>query len=66
MSKSTSFFAALLIIAQPVLAANPATKADRDRQVSEIVFQIGFTAPVPPGEYAAVGPPIELPSFGLT
>ncbi len=39
MSKSTSFFAALLIIAQPVLAANPATKADRDRQVSEIVFQ---------------------------
>jgi TonB family protein len=39
MGKSTSLFAALLIIAQPVLAANPPTKVDRNRQISEIVFQ---------------------------
>ena len=39
MGKSTSLFAAVLILAQPVLAANPPTKAERDRQISEIVFQ---------------------------
>ena len=39
MGKSTSLFAAALIIAQPVLAAGPPAKAERDRQISEIVFQ---------------------------
>jgi TonB family protein len=39
MGKSTSLFAAALIIAQPVFAAGPPTKADRDRQISEIVFE---------------------------
>src|SRR6202035_3211845 len=32
----------------------------------ESEFHAEFTVPVPVGEYAGVGPPIELPSFGLT
>lgn len=39
MGKSTSFFAAVLIISQPALAANPPVKTERGRQISEIVFQ---------------------------
>lgn len=39
MGKSTSLFAAALMIAQPLLAANPPSKAERDHQISEIVFQ---------------------------
>ena len=32
----------------------------------ESEFHAGLTVPVPVGEYAGVGPPMELPSFGLT
>jgi TonB family protein len=39
MGKGTSLFAAALIIAQPVFAADQLSKAEKDRQISEIVFQ---------------------------
>ena len=39
MGKSTSLFAAALLMTQPVLAAGQPPKAERDRQISEIVFQ---------------------------
>jgi TonB family C-terminal domain len=39
MDRSISLFAASLILAQPVFAADQASKAERDRQMSEIVFQ---------------------------
>lgn len=39
MVKSTSLFAASLLITQPALAADQPSKAERDRQISEIVFQ---------------------------
>jgi protein TonB len=39
MGKSTSLFAAALLIAQPAIAADQPSRAQRDRQISEIVFQ---------------------------
>jgi periplasmic protein TonB len=39
MGKATSLFAAALLISQPVFAADQASKAAKDRQISEIVFQ---------------------------
>ena len=39
MGKSTSLFAAALLVAQPAMAADKTTNAERDRQISEIVFQ---------------------------
>lgn len=39
MNRPISLLATTLQLAQPVLAAPPATKAERDRQISEIVFQ---------------------------
>jgi hypothetical protein len=39
MERSISLLAATLLLAPPLFAAEPATKAERDRQISEIVFQ---------------------------
>jgi len=39
MRKSFVLFSAVLLVAQPVLAAGQSAKADRDRQLHEIVFQ---------------------------
>lgn len=39
MAKRTALFASLILISQPVVAADQATKAERDRQLSEVVFQ---------------------------
>lgn len=39
MQKSFSIIAATVLIAQPVIAGSPPTKAERDRQIHEIVFQ---------------------------
>ena len=39
MDKSTSLFVVAMLIAQPAIAADPPSKAERDRQMSEIVFQ---------------------------
>lgn len=39
MSKSFVLFSSALLLAQPVAAADQASKVERDRQMSEIVFQ---------------------------
>lgn len=39
MGKGTTLFASIILVAQPVVAAAQATKAERDRQLSEVVFQ---------------------------
>jgi protein TonB len=39
MQKSLSLLAAGLLMAQPAFAKDPVSKAERDRQISEIIFQ---------------------------
>jgi periplasmic protein TonB len=39
MGKRLSIFAAAVLLAQPVLAADQVSKTDRDRQIHEVVFQ---------------------------
>jgi protein TonB len=54
MDRSLTLCAAALMVAQPLYAAPPETKAERDRQMSEIIFQNYPPRALAAGEQGAV------------
>jgi TonB family protein len=54
MDRRISLFAAGLLIAQPAIAADPQSKTERNRQISEIVFQNYPPRALAAGEQGAV------------
>jgi len=54
MDRRLTFCAAVLIVAQPAFGAPPETKAERDRQMSEIIFQNYPPRALAAGEEGAV------------
>jgi TonB family protein len=54
MQKSLSLLAAGLLMAQPAFAKDPVSKAERDRQISEIIFQNYPPRALAAGEQGAV------------
>ena len=54
MNRRLTLFAAALVVAQPAIAADTPSKADHDRQLSEIVFQNYPPRALAAGEQGAV------------
>lgn len=54
MTRHLMFFVAGIVLSQPVIGAPPQTKAERDREISEIVFQHYPPRALAAGEQGAV------------